>query len=133
MQFTEFSFTPQGDLQIALTADGKQRLADLLTKYIDWNDDEVFLELIDEQLSKEWTIIPPEQIRATRALLILSNTAHYDADGNLSHVDSAYWHPNDLLGMVSKILLQRGYGCYTHYTCYTCEVNEGNQEEPIWI
>jgi len=32
--------------------------------------------------------------------------------------------------------IQGEYGCYTHYTCYTCytcEVNEGNQEEPIWI
>jgi len=109
MQYTEFSLTPRGDLQIALTANGKDRLAHLLTKYIDWNDDEVFLELIDEQLTKEWTIIPPDQIRATRALLILSNTAQYDEAGNLSHIESAYWHPNDLLGMVSKVLLKRGY------------------------
>ena len=109
MHYTEFSFTEQGNLKIVLTDFGKERLSDLLTKHADWTDDEVFLELIDEQLMQEWVIIRPEDIRAMRNLLILSNTARYDQDGNLSHVDSAYWHPSDLLGIMSKVLLQRGY------------------------
>jgi len=109
IQYTEFSFTDLGDLRIGLTSDGKIKLKDLLIKYADWNDDEVFLELIDEQLMAGWTIIAPEQVRATRALLILANDVHYDADGNLSHVECAYWHPSNLLGTVCKTLLEQGY------------------------
>lgn len=108
MQYTEFSITPQGDLQIALTMDGKKKLERLLTERVAWNDDEILLELIDEHLMNGWKIIPPEQIRALRNLLILSNSVQYDKNGNISHLDSAYWHPNDQLGVVSKILLQHG-------------------------
>jgi hypothetical protein len=108
VQYTEFSITQQGDLQIALTANGKKKLKNLLMEHADWSDDEIFIELIDEHLITGWTIIPPEQIRALRDLLILSNTAQYDEEGNISHVDSAYWHPNDQLGIVSTVLLQRG-------------------------
>ena len=108
MQYTEFSITRQGDLQIVLTTNGKKRLEDLLMEHADWSDDEIFIELIDEHLMNGWTIIPPEQIRALRDLLILSNTAQYDEQGNISHLDSAYWHPNAQLGIVSNILLQRG-------------------------
>jgi hypothetical protein len=109
MQYTEFSFTQQGDLQIDLTSDGKEKLANLLNAHTDWNDDEILLELIDEYLMKGWRIIPPEQIRAMRNLLILSKNVKYDEEGNISRLDDAYWHPNDQLGIVSKILLQRGY------------------------
>lgn len=109
MQYTEFSITQQGDLQIALTADGKKKLQGLLMQHADWNDDEIFTELIDEQLLKGWMIIPPEQIRALRNLLILSDTAQFDEDGNLSHIDNAYWHPNDQRGIVSTVLLQQGH------------------------
>jgi hypothetical protein len=108
MQYTEFSITQQGDLQITLTTDGKIRLESLLMEHADWNDDEVFIELIDEQLMNGWTIVPPDQIRALRNLLILSNTAQYDEEGNISHIESAYWHPSTHLGLVSTILLQHG-------------------------
>lgn len=108
MIYTEFSFTQQGDLQITLTVEGRKRLESLLMEHADWNDDEIFIELIDEQLTNGWTIIPPEQIRALRNLLILSNTAQYDEEGNISHIDSAYWRPNAQLGLVSTVLLQRG-------------------------
>ncbi len=109
MEYTDFSITQQGDLQIALTANGKKELQRLLVEHADWSDDEIFTELIDEHLMNGWMIIPPEQIRALRNLLILSNTAKYDAEGNIYHIDSAYWHPNDQLGIVSTVLLQRGH------------------------
>jgi hypothetical protein len=108
MQYTEFSITPQGDLQIALTTAGKKKLENLMEQ-TGWNDDEIFLELIDEHLMNSWRIIPPEQIRALRDLIILSNTVQYDKEGDIVHIDSAFWHPNDVLGVVSKSLLQRGY------------------------
>jgi hypothetical protein len=109
MQYTGFSFTQQGDLQITLTTDGKKKLENLLIEHADWNDDEILLELIDEYLMKGWRIISPEQIRAMRNLLILSKNVQYDEEGNVSHVDNAYWHPNDQLGVVSNILLQYGH------------------------
>jgi hypothetical protein len=77
-------------------------------EHADWNDDEVFIELIDEQLMNGWTIVPPDQIRALRNLLILSNSAQYAEEGNISHIECAYWHPSTLLGVVSRILLQHG-------------------------
>jgi hypothetical protein len=109
MQYTEFSITLQGDLHIGLTSNGKSLLQNLLVEHGTWNDDEVFLELIDEHLAQNWQIVPPDQIRATRKLLILSDSVQYDKKGNINHIDSAYWHPNDQLGIVSKILLEQGY------------------------
>ena len=109
MQYTEFSFNQKGDLQIDLTPDGKDKLEALLLQHSDWNDDEILLELIDEHLMKGWRVIPPDQIRALRNLLILSNNVQYDDEGNIAHLESAYWHPSDQRGIVSKVLLQHGY------------------------
>jgi hypothetical protein len=109
MQYTEFSFTEQGDLRIDLTPEGKTKLENLLMDHANWNDDEILLELIDEYLMKGWRLIPPDQIRAMRNLLILSNHVQYDGEGNVTRIDDAYWHPNNQLGIVSKILLQNGF------------------------
>lgn len=109
MQYTEFTINSQGNLQIALTTEGKAKLEHLLVEHADWTDDEILLELIDEQLKHGWMIIPPEQIRAMRNLLILSNTVQYDDKGNIIYVEHAYWHPNDQVGAVRTILRQRGY------------------------
>lgn len=109
MQYTEFTINSQGNLQIALTTEGKSKLEHLLVEHANWTDDEIFLELIDEQLKSGWMIVPPEQIRAMRNLLILSNTVQYDDKGNIIYVEHAYWHPNDQVGTVRTILRQRGY------------------------
>jgi hypothetical protein len=109
VQFTEFLIVPEGDLRITLTSEGKQQLEQLLKLHADWNDDEIFIELIDEHLALEWKIVPPAQIRATRDLLILSDSVEFDGNGNIVHLDSAYWHPSNQLGMVSKILLKDSY------------------------
>jgi len=109
MQYAELTITSQGDLQIALTSDGKKKLEALLVNRADWSDDEILLELIDEHLKTGWMVIPPEQIRAVRNLLILSNTVQYDENGNIIYIENAYWHPNNQLGTVRTILLERGY------------------------
>ncbi|MBX3065220.1 MAG: hypothetical protein KF726_19730 [Anaerolineae bacterium] len=109
MQFTEFTFMAQGDLRITLTEAGKQELQRLLKDHADWSDDEILLELIDEHLLLEWKIVPPEQIRAMRDMLILSDSVRYDHEGNVAHLDSAYWHPSNQLGIVSGILMENGY------------------------
>jgi len=61
-----------------------------------------------QSLSNGWAIVPPEHIRALHNLLILSNSARYDEEDNISYIDSAYWHPNNQLGIVSTVLLQGG-------------------------
>jgi hypothetical protein len=48
MRSTEFSIKEFGDLLIALTARGKADLERLLTQHPDWDDAEVFTELIEK-------------------------------------------------------------------------------------
>jgi hypothetical protein len=109
MQYTEFSVMPEGDLRITLTDKGRQHLEWLLKLHADWNDDEIFIELIDEHLALDWKIVPSSQIRATRDLLILSDSVQFDGEGNILRLNSAYWHPSSQLGIVSSILLKDSY------------------------
>jgi hypothetical protein len=54
MESTEFSITDIGTLRITLTAQGNLHLERLLTQHPDWDDVEIFIELIDHQLNHGW-------------------------------------------------------------------------------
>ncbi len=90
---TEFSITEQGDLQITLTSQGTAELERLLTQHPDWDEADVFLELIDSQLANGWYIVPPEQIRAQTLSLILTDSVTYDLGGEITHIGAVYWYP----------------------------------------
>ncbi len=93
MHATEFSITEQGDLRVTLTSRGAAELERLLTLHSDWDEADIFLELIDSQLSNGWYIVPPEQIRAQTLSLILTDSIAYDQSGEITHIGAAYWYP----------------------------------------
>jgi hypothetical protein len=94
MRSTEFSITEQGDLRINLTSQGQTDLERLLTQHPDWNDADIFMELIDSQLASGWYVVPPTQIRARTLSLVLTNSVTYDEHGDIIHIGEAYWYPN---------------------------------------
>jgi hypothetical protein len=93
MRSTEFSITEQGELRITLTSQGAAELERLLTQHPDWNEADIFLELIDLQLSNGWYVVPPEQIRAQTLSLILTHSVTYDQSGEITRIGAAYWYP----------------------------------------
>ena len=93
MHSTEFSITEQGNLQITLTPQGTAEVERLLTQHPDWDEADIFLELIDPQLSNGWYIVPPEQIRAETQSLILTDSVTYDLSGEITHIGAVYWYP----------------------------------------
>ncbi len=109
MQSTEFSITDRGDLQIILTARGKVDLERLLTLHPDWDEVEVFLELIDHQLAHGWYSIPPGQLRMQTQSLILTNTVTYDEFGNIIDVGTTYWFPSYRAEGYTAALFKQGF------------------------
>ena len=93
MRSTEFSITEQGALQITLTSQGAAELERLLTQHPDWDEADIFVELIDSQLAHGWHIVPPEQIRAQTLSLILTDSVTYDLSGEITHIGAVYWYP----------------------------------------
>ncbi len=93
MHSTEFSITEQGDLRVKLTSQGAAALERLLTLHPDWDEADIFLELIDSQLANGWSVVPPQQIRAQTLSLILTDSVTYDQSGEITHIGAVYWYP----------------------------------------
>lgn len=113
MQSTEFLITPEGDLRITLTAQGRLDLERLLTQHPDWDDEEIFVELIDHQLMQGWYIIPLQQVRYQTRSLMLTNSVTYDAQGNLITTGKAYWYPQYEVEPYTTTLFKQGYLLFT--------------------
>jgi hypothetical protein len=109
MQSTEFSLSERGELRITLTAQGRVDLERLLTQHPDWDDAEVFIELIDHQLAHGWYVIPPGQLRMQTQSLILTATAMYDEFGNIIDVGDTYWYPGYPAEGYTAALFNQGY------------------------
>jgi hypothetical protein len=109
MQSTEFSITEHGDLRITLTAQGKINLERLLTQHPDWDDAEIFVELIDQQLTQGWYVVQPGQIRTQTHSLLLTNAATYDESGNIVEVGDTYWCPKYQPEAYTAVLFEYGY------------------------
>lgn len=113
---TVFSFTANGDLHIALTAQGRQFIHDHLSQRPQWTDTELFLELIDDQLMDGWYVVPTQQIRIERQSVLLTRQVRYDEQGRITFVGAVYWYPDaerepyvDALQSKGSLLFQRGY------------------------
>ena len=66
---TEFAFTEQGDLRIALTAQGRQFIQErlsLVTQISQRTETELFLELMDDQLVQGWYVVPTQHVQHRR-------------------------------------------------------------------
>jgi hypothetical protein len=90
---TEFSFTDDGDLRIALTTQGRQFIEDRLALLPQWTDTELFLELIDDQLMHGWYVVPTQQIRTRSQSVLLTRQVQYDEHGGVTFVGAVYWYP----------------------------------------
>jgi hypothetical protein len=109
MQSTEFSITEEGALRITLTAQGRIDLERLLTQHPDWDDEEIFIELIDHQLNDGWYLISAKQVRAQTDSLMLTETVTYDAQGNLIGKGQVYWYPRYEVEPYTVGLLRHGH------------------------
>lgn len=114
--YTEFSFTDDGDLRIALTAQGRQFIQDRLASLPQWTDIELFLELIDDQLLHGWYVIPTQQVRTRSDSVLLTRQVRYDDQGNVTHVGAVYWCPHaerqpyvGVLQDKGSLLFKKGY------------------------
>ncbi len=121
MQSTEFAITARGDLRITLTAQGRVDLERLLTQHPDWDDDEIFMELIDYQLANGWYVVLPSQIRTQTQSLILSNAVTYDEYGNVVNIGAAYWYPNYRRESYTAALFKEGFVTF----------DQGNDDSPL--
>ncbi len=108
MHSTEFSITERGELRITLTSPGAAELERLLTLHPDWDEADIFLELIDSQLANGWYVVPPEQIRAQTRSLILTDSISYDLSGDITHIGAVYWYPAYEQEMYSTTLFKNG-------------------------
>ncbi len=109
MQSTEFSIADRGDLRITLTAQGRVDLERLLTQHPDWDDAEIFIELIDHQLAHGWYVVPPSQVRTQTQSVVLSNGVTYDEYGNIIDIGEAYWYPSYQRESYTVALFKQGY------------------------
>jgi hypothetical protein len=113
---TEFSFTDDGDLHIALTAQGRQFIEVHLSLLPQWTDTELFLELIDDQLMHGWYVVPTQQVRTRSEAVLLTRQMRYDEHGGVTFVGAVYWYPQaEMEAYVSalqgkgSLLFKRGY------------------------
>jgi hypothetical protein len=113
---TEFSFTEQGDLRIALTAQGRQFIEERLSLASPWSDTDIFLELIDDQLVDGWYVIPTQQVRTRSSSVLLTREVRYDEQGSVVFVGVVYWYPQTeresyihALQSKGSVLFKKGY------------------------
>jgi hypothetical protein len=97
---TEFSYTEQGDLRIALTAQGWlfiQERRSLSAQTAQGTDTALFLELMDDQLLHGWYVIPTEQFRTQSRSVLLTRQVRYDELGRVTNLGDVYWCPRSEL------------------------------------
>lgn len=75
-----------GCLVWRLTDAGRDELAGIREYHPEWDDDTVFLELIEDLLCNGCEIIRPEDIGALTGALIITDDAGRDDDGTLDFV-----------------------------------------------
>jgi hypothetical protein len=109
MQYVNFTINDVGSLVIGLTQDGNTELERLLALHPEWEDEEIFLELLDDALTQGWYVVAPEQIRAQTKSLLLSDTVEYDSGGNITRIGRTYWFPNYAVQGYAQTLLQTGH------------------------
>src|SRR5690349_10312818 len=109
MQSAEFSITERGELRITLTAQGTVDLERLLTQHADWDDVEIFTELIDHQLANGWYVVAADQLRMQTQSLILTNATTFDEFGNIIDVGDTYWYPGYRAEGYTPALFKQGY------------------------
>src|SRR4051794_18485782 len=108
MRYVEFTINDVGNLVITLTEDGVVELKRLLTIYPDWQDKEIFLELLDDQLVESWYSIEPEEIRTQSKSLLLTDSIQHDKEGNITQTGNIYWFPNcEVSGYTQPLLTAR--------------------------
>jgi hypothetical protein len=97
---TELTFTEEGDLRIALTAQGwlfiQERLS-LGVQTSQWTDTELFLELMDDQLVQGWYVIPADRVPTLSRSVLLTRQVQYDELGRVNSIGEVYWCPRSEL------------------------------------
>jgi hypothetical protein len=106
MASLDFQINDVGNLVITLTKSGMVEIERLLAA--GWNDEDIFLELLDEALNDGWFVIAPDQIRAQTGSLLLSDSVEYDDAGNVTQVGRTYWFPNYKVQRYTQTLLKSG-------------------------
>lgn len=96
-----------GNLRIALTAEGREELADLAGRF-GGDGEAVLLHLIEDHLCNGWSVVRPEEVAALTGSLILTDSDVRDDEGGLVSVGRVYWHPNYMVENPAETLAETG-------------------------
>jgi hypothetical protein len=90
MEYVTFTKTDSGDLEIRLTAEGREELAELHPMD---RGDQVFFDLCEYHLCNGWDLISPEDIGAftVNPYMLSDERVYGDPDGDLVAVGTVYY------------------------------------------
>lgn len=110
-QLTTFIGLPNGNLEIALTDEGRKALADeqeWFSRHPDSNQCMHLEDWIDYQLCNGWEMVPPEDIGALTDSPILSSDIERDGSGNVVYCGKVYWYPAYAVRSPEDVLTRTG-------------------------
>lgn len=112
MRYTDFEQLGNGDLRIRITDAGREELADMEADG-KLSHEDMFVHLLEYQICNGWELVPPEDVGALTASLIISEEVERDKDGDMTCCGKVYWFPE--YQIVSEIMRikEDGYVVYT--------------------
>jgi hypothetical protein len=122
--YTTFTKVKDGSreyLRIAITDAGREELAEIRAEHPDYSDFDLFVELISggpysDHLGNGWSLLDPNQFALCSNDFLLSDTASFDDQGNLTKVDTVYAWDNYAIHAFDEIIDERGYVDFTGHT-----------------
>ena len=108
--YTDFEILPNGNLKISLTPEGRIELEEISFNLENqYNDYDMFRDLIEHQLCNGWEWLQPEAIGALTDAPILSNDVVCDDNGISNYVNVVWWYPNYMVDDIIEKLYSNGY------------------------
>lgn len=108
---TDFSFDELGNLVVTLTDEGREELAYMREQQPEWNDDTIFVELIESHWTNGWEFLSVQELGALMSddALILCHDAIRDEDGTLLGVENVYFYHDYQIRSEVDALLRDGF------------------------
>lgn len=109
--YTTFTVLPNGNLEIALTAEGKEMIAetqDWLSRHPDVTYRVSLEELIEWYTCNGWEWVQPYEISALTDSPILSEDVQRDILGNVTGCGKVYWFPAYEVRSPEDVLVRTG-------------------------
>lgn len=120
MSYTIFNVTPEGDLKITLTEEGRQELIEMLESQTQ-TDEDIFLSLIESQLCNGYHTVLPEHIGALTDSIILANGI-VDLDTSAEAEIDVWWFPDYQVKSYTEDLLNNGEVTFTNAESFSVKM-----------